>query len=115
FFFFQAEDGIRDRNVTGVQTCALPIYLAVLFAIVSSLTDRALPRGLMVFGEVGLAGEIRPAPRGQERLREAAKLGFKQAVIPRANAPKAPIDGLEIIAVQRVDEAIAFIREQGSR
>ncbi|HLR30331.1 MAG TPA: DNA repair protein RadA [Paenalcaligenes sp.] len=101
--------------VGGVRISEPAADLAVLFAIVSSLTDRALPRGLMVFGEVGLAGEIRPAPRGQERLREAAKLGFKQAVIPRANAPKTAIDGLEIVAVQRVDQAIAFIREQGSR
>ena len=56
----------------------------------------------MVFGEVGLAGEIRPAPRGQERLREAAKLGFGMALIPRANAPKAPIEGLQVIAVDRI-------------
>ncbi len=101
--------------VGGVRISEPAADLAVLFAIVSSLTDRALPRGLMVFGEVGLAGEIRPAPRGQERLREAAKLGFKQAVIPIANAPKTPIQGLEIIAVQRVDQAIDFIRERGSR
>jgi len=101
--------------VGGVRISEPAADLAVLVAIVSSLTNRALPRGLLVFGEVGLAGEIRPAARGQERLREAAKLGFKQAVIPKANAPRAPIEGLQIIAVERVDEAIAFIREQGSQ
>jgi len=84
--------------------------LAVLLAVGSSLRDRALPRGLVVFGEVGLAGEVRPAPRGQERLREAAKLGFSRALIPRANAPRQPIEGLEVVAVERVDEALAQLR-----
>ncbi|MNL67489.1 hypothetical protein D3C87_1920820 [compost metagenome] len=64
----------------------------------------------MVFGEVGLAGEIRPAPRGQERLKEAAKLGFTIAVIPKANAPKQKIDGLEVIAVERIEQAIDRVR-----
>lgn len=100
--------------VGGVRISEPAADLAVLMAIVSSLTNRALPQGLLVFGEVGLAGEIRPATRGQERLREAAKLGFRQALIPRDNAPRQPIEGLQIIAVERVDEAIAFIREQGS-
>ena len=84
--------------------------LAVLLAVVSSLRDRALPRTMVAFGEVGLAGEVRPAPRGQERLREAAKLGFSQAIIPRANAPRQPIEGLEIIAVDRVGEALDEVR-----
>ena len=65
-----------------------------------------MPKGLIVFGEVGLAGEIRPSPRGQDRLKEAAKLGFSVALIPKANAPKQPIDGLEVIAVDRIEEAI---------
>ncbi|MCP2936552.1 DNA repair protein RadA, partial [Salmonella enterica subsp. enterica serovar Typhimurium] len=76
--------------------------LAVLLAIVSSLKNRPLPAKLIAFGEVGLAGEIRPAPRGQERLREAAKLGFTHALIPRANAPKQAIDGLTVIPVERL-------------
>ena len=63
----------------------------------------------MAFGEVGLAGEVRPAPRGQERLREAAKLGFTRALIPRANAPRQPIAGLEITAVDRLEDALAVI------
>jgi DNA repair protein RadA/Sms len=84
--------------------------LAVLAAIVSSTRNRPLPRGLVAFGEVGLAGEIRPAPRGQERLREAAKLGFSTALIPKANAPKQPIEGLEIVAVDRLEHALARLR-----
>ncbi len=84
--------------------------LAVLIAIVSSIRDRPLPRGLIAFGEVGLAGEVRPAPRGQERLREAAKLGFSVAVIPKANAPKQPIEGMTIVAVDRLTEAIERVR-----
>lgn len=96
--------------VGGVKIAEPASDLAVLLAVVSSMTDRPLPPGLVVFGEVGLAGEIRPAPRGQERLREAAKLGFGLAVIPRANAPKTPIEGLEVIAVDRLSEAIAAVR-----
>ncbi|MGB7540568.1 MAG: DNA repair protein RadA [Burkholderiales bacterium] len=96
--------------VGGVRISEPAADLAVLLAIVSSLTDKPLPAKLVVFGEVGLAGEVRPAPRGQERLREAAKLGFTQAVIPKANKPKQAIDGIEIIAVERVAEAIARFR-----
>jgi DNA repair protein RadA/Sms len=96
--------------VGGVRIQEPAADLAVLLAISSSMRDRALPRGLVAFGEVGLAGEIRPAPRGQERLREAAKLGFGMALIPRANAPKAPIEGLEVIAVDRLQEALDALR-----
>lgn len=85
--------------------------LAVLLAIASSLKNKPLPEKIIVFGEVGLAGEIRPAPRGQERLREAAKLGFTRALIPEANRPKQPIPGMEIIAVKRVEEAVSRVRE----
>jgi DNA repair protein RadA/Sms len=84
--------------------------LAVLAAIVSSIRNKPLPRGLVAFGEVGLAGEVRPAPRGQERLREAAKLGFSLAIIPKANAPKKPIEGMTIVAVDRLTEAIERVR-----
>jgi DNA repair protein RadA/Sms len=80
-------------------------------SIASSLKNKALPAKLVVFGEVGLAGEIRPAARGQERLREAAKLGFTRALIPEANRPKQAIPGLEVIAVRRVEEAVARLRE----
>ena len=93
--------------VGGVRIGEPAADLAVMLAIVSSLKNKPLPRGLAVFGEVGLAGEIRPAPRGQERLREAVKLGFSRVLIPKANAPKKPIEGLSAVALDRVDEAIA--------
>lgn len=92
--------------VGGVRIAEPAADLPVLLSIISSLRDRPLPRGLVTFGEIGLAGEIRPAPRGQERLREAAKLGFSIALIPKANAPRQPIEGLEIWAVDRLDEAL---------
>jgi len=82
----------------------------VLLAIQSSLRARALPKGFIAFGEVGLAGEVRPAPRGQDRLKEAAKLGFSIAVVPKANAPKKPVEGLTIHAVERVEEAMELVR-----
>ncbi|MEO7031143.1 MAG: DNA repair protein RadA [Herbaspirillum sp.] len=100
--------------VGGVKITEPAADLAVLLAIHSSMRNKALPRGLVVFGEVGLAGEIRPAPRGQERLREAAKLGFSIAMIPKANAPKHKIEGLTVIAVERIDEALAKIRDTTS-
>ncbi|MEB0138057.1 MULTISPECIES: DNA repair protein RadA [unclassified Undibacterium] len=97
--------------VGGVKIAEPAADLAVLLAINSSMRNKPLPRSLVVFGEVGLAGEIRPAPRGQERLKEAAKLGFTIAMIPKANAPKQKIEGLTIIAVDRIDEAMNKIRE----
>jgi DNA repair protein RadA/Sms len=97
--------------VGGVKITEPAADLAVLMAIQSSMKNKALPRGLVVFGEVGLAGEIRPAPRGQERLREAAKLGFSIALIPKANAPKQEIEGMRIVPVERIDEAFNKLRE----
>lgn len=97
--------------VGGVKITEPAADLAVLLAIVSSLRSRPLPRELVVFGEVGLAGEIRPAPRGQERLKEAAKLGFSIAIIPKANAPKQAIAGMRVLAVDRIEEAIEQARE----
>jgi DNA repair protein RadA/Sms len=96
--------------VGGVRISEPAADLAVLLAIQSSLRARALPKGFIAFGEVGLAGEVRPAPRGQDRLKEAAKLGFTVAVVPKANAPKKPIEGLTIHAVERVEEAIELVR-----
>jgi len=92
--------------VGGVRIAEPAADLAVLAAIVSSFKNKPLQSKLIAFGEVGLAGEIRPAPRGQERLKEAAKLGFSHALIPKANAPKHPIDGLAVVAVDRVGAAI---------
>jgi DNA repair protein RadA/Sms len=97
--------------VGGVKITEPAADLSVLLSIVSSLKNKALPSKLIVFGEVGLAGEIRPAPRGQERLREAAKLGFTRAMIPEANKPKQGVAGMEIIAVRRVEEAFQRLRE----
>jgi len=96
--------------VGGVRISEPAADLAVMLAIQGSLRGRPLPRGFFAFGEVGLAGEIRPAPRGQERLKEAAKLGFSVAVVPKANAPKKPIEGLTLHAVDRIEEAIALVR-----
>ena len=93
--------------VGGVKITETAVDLAILTAIYSSIRNKPLPKGLVVFGEVGLAGEIRPAPRGQERLREASKLGFSKAIIPRANAPRTPIEGLEVVAVDRLSDALS--------
>lgn len=97
--------------VGGVKIGEPAADLAVMLAIVSSLRNKPLPGKLIAFGEVGLAGEIRPAPRGQERLKEAAKLGFTQALIPKANAPKHHIKGIEVIALERVEQAVDKLRE----
>jgi DNA repair protein RadA/Sms len=97
--------------VGGVKISEPAADLAVLLAIQSSIRNKALPKELIVFGEVGLAGEIRPCPRGQERLKEAAKLGFTIAIIPKANMPKAKIAGLTVIPVERIDQAISAAAE----
>jgi DNA repair protein RadA/Sms len=97
--------------VGGVRIGEPAADLAVALAIVSSLTDRPVPGKVLAFGEVGLAGEVRPAPRGQDRLKEAAKLGFTRAIVPKANTPKAKIAGLEVIAVERVEQAVRLLRE----
>jgi len=97
--------------VGGVRIGEPAADLAVALAIVSSLADRPIPGKVLAFGEVGLAGEVRPAPRGQDRLKEAAKLGFERAIVPKANAPKGRIAGLEVIAVERVDQAVRLLRE----
>jgi len=100
--------------VGGVRISEPAADLAVMLAIQSSLRGRPLPRGFIAFGEVGLAGEVRPAPRGQERLREAAKLGFSIAIVPKANAPKGAaaksLEGLTIHSVERIEEAIERVR-----
>ena len=96
--------------VGGVRIGEPAADLAVMLAISSSLRGKPLPKGFIAFGEVGLAGEVRPAPRGQERLREAAKLGFTQAIVPKANAPKKAIDGMAVHAVERVEEALEIVR-----
>jgi DNA repair protein RadA/Sms len=98
--------------VGGVRIQEPAADLAVLLAIVSSLRNKPLPGKWVAFGEIGLAGEIRPAPRGQDRLKEAAKLGFTHALIPAANAPRQPIPGIETIALERVEQAIERMRDR---
>jgi DNA repair protein RadA/Sms len=104
------EQDVFVNAVGGVRIAEPAADLAVSLAVVSSLTDRPIPEKVLVFGEIGLAGEVRPAPRGQDRLKEAAKLGFQKAIIPRANAPKASLAGMEVIAVERVDQAVQTLR-----
>ena len=96
--------------VGGVKISEPAADLSVLLSIVSSLKNKALPSKLVVFGEVGLAGEIRPAPRGQERLKEAAKLGFTHALVPEANCPRQAIAGMTVIGVSRIEEAVEKLR-----
>lgn len=95
--------------VGGVRITETAADLPVLLAVLSSFRDRPVPRDLVAFGEVGLAGEIRPVPSGRERLREAAKHGFRRAIVPRKNAPKRPPEGLEVIAVDRLSEVLDAI------
>lgn len=94
--------------VGGIRVSETAADLAVLFAALSSFRDKPLPADLIVFGEVGLAGEIRPIPHGEERLREAAKHGFKRAIVPAANAPKKDV-GLTVHGVERLAQALEFI------
>ena len=103
--------GMFDKDVFlnvvgGVKITEPAADLAVILAVYSSLIDSPLPKGLAVFGEVGLAGEIRPVPNGQDRIREAAKHGFSSIIIPKANSPKDTIKGLKIISVARLTDAI---------
>lgn len=95
--------------VGGVKVLETSADLALVLAVVSSFRDSPLPRDLMAFGEVGLAGEIRAVPSGQERLREAAKHGFKRAIVPGGNAPRQMIDGMEVIPVHKLSEALDVI------
>jgi len=92
--------------VGGVRVCETAADLAVLLAVVSSFRNRPLPGELVVFGEIGLSGELRPVPNGQERLQEAAKHGFHRAIIPAANKPRQPLRGLEVTAVERLAQAL---------
>ena len=103
--------------VGGVRISEPAADLAAMLAITSSLRGKALPQGFLAFGEVGLAGEVRPAPRGQERLKEAAKLGFSVAVVPKANLPKKSdaaltkaLEGMRIFPVERIEEALEVVR-----
>ncbi len=95
--------------VGGVKVLETSADLALLSAIVSSFRDKVLPRDLVIFGEVGLSGEIRPVPSGQERLQEAAKHGFTRAIVPKSNMPKQAIAGMEVKGVSKLSEALAAL------
>ena len=95
--------------VSGLRITETAADLAVLTAVISSMRDKPLGKDLLIFGEVGLAGEVRPVQRGQDRLREAAKLGFKRALIPYANRPKEDIEGITVMPVRRLEEALDLI------
>ena len=105
------EQDVFVNAVGGVRIGEPAADLAVCLAVVSSFSDKPISSRVAVFGEIGLAGEVRPAVRGQERLREAAKLGFERAIVPKANLPKAKIAGLETLAVERIDQAVRLLRE----
>jgi DNA repair protein RadA/Sms len=95
--------------VGGVKVLETSADLALIMAVISSFRDNPLPDDLVVFGEVGLAGEIRPVANGQERLREAAKHGFKHAIVPAGNKPKQPIKGMRVSAVRNVTQALEIL------
>jgi DNA repair protein RadA/Sms len=97
--------------VGGIRVQETAADLPVLLAVLSSLRDRPLPEHMITFGEVGLSGEIRPVPNGEERLKEAAHHGFKRAIVPKANAPKkGKVGEMEVIGVERLSEAIDACR-----
>ena len=106
---YMSDQDVFVNVVGGVKVSETSADLAVLLAIVSSFKDFALPQDLVVFGEIGLAGEIRPVPGGQERLFEAVKHGFKRAIVPKANLPKRKIDGIEVIGVSKLTQALDVI------
>ncbi|MEE9342455.1 MAG: DNA repair protein RadA [Gammaproteobacteria bacterium] len=107
-----SDQDVFVNAVGGVRVSETASDLPVLLAVLSSFRDKPLPTDLVVFGEVGLAGEIRPVPNGQERLREAVKLGFKKAIVPAANAPKSAPDGLQVFSVARLSEAVEAVTEK---
>ena len=106
---FTGDQDVFLNVVGGVKVLETSADLAVLLAVVSSLQGRALPRELVVFGEVGLSGEIRPVPSGQERIVEAAKHGFTRAIVPRGNAPKTSPQGMEVVPVDKLSDALEVL------
>ena len=98
--------------VGGMRVQETAADLAIVIAVISSLRAQALPLDLVVFGEIGLAGEVRPVPGGEERLVEAHKQGYKQAIIPMANKPRKPIKGLRLFAINRLAEVIDILKQQ---
>jgi DNA repair protein RadA/Sms len=104
---FTGDQDVFLNVVGGVRVTETSADLATLLAVVSSLRDKPLPRDWVVFGELGLNGELRPVPNGLERVTEAAKHGFRKAIIPKANMPKKAIEGMEVIGANRLDEVFS--------
>lgn len=108
---FTGDQDVFLNVVGGVRVTETSADLATLLSVLSSLRDRPLPRDWVVFGELGLNGELRPVPNGQERIVEAAKHGFRKAIIPKANQPKKAIDGMEVVGATRLDEVLEALRD----
>ena len=106
--FASGDSDVFANIVGGLRVTETAADLAVALAVVSSVTERPVSQDLVVFGELGLTGEIRPVPFGEERLAEAEKHGFRRALVPRANAPRRPM-GIEVLAVDRLSEALALV------
>tara|TARA_B100001094_G_C18195614_1_gene810630 strand:- start:1990 stop:3363 length:1374 start_codon:yes stop_codon:yes gene_type:complete len=104
-----ADQDVFVNVVGGVKVNEAGSDLALLFAIVSSFKNSVIPRDTLVFGEVGLSGEVRPVPHGQDRLFDAQKHGFRRAIIPKSNRPKKDLEGMEVISVSHLSEALELI------
>ncbi len=103
------DQDVYANLVGGVRVAETAVDLPLIIAALSSFKDKPLSTDLVVFGEIGLAGEIRPVPGGEERVRAAAKQGYKRFILPKANMPRQAIKGVEIMPVTRLDEALALI------
>ena len=108
---FTAQDEIYANVVGGIKVTETSSDLAIVVGVVSSLKDKVIPHDVFFFGEIGLSGEIRPVANGHARLNDAAKHGFKKAVIPKANVPKTAIKGLEILGVSTLSEALVILAD----
>jgi DNA repair protein RadA/Sms len=97
--------------VGGIRIDETSSDLALILAVASSFRNRALPLELVCFGEVGLSGEIRPVPNGQERIREAAKHGFRIAIVPEGNKPRQQVSGMKVIPVRKLGDVLAALEE----
>jgi DNA repair protein RadA/Sms len=100
------EHDVFVNVVGGIEIGETAWDLPVVIALASSLSDRTVPNSLISFGEIGLTGEVRPVAYGEERLKEAQKQGFKLAIVPKDNAPRKPLQGLDVVSVGRVGEAL---------
>jgi DNA repair protein RadA/Sms len=104
-----ADQDVFINVVGGIKTNDTAVDLAVMLAIISSFANKIIDKEMVVFGEVGLTGEIRPVYNGEERIIEAAKHGFKTAIVPKANKPKKEIKGLKVIGVETLQDALAIV------